>query len=251
MDPSTDMRLRATLAEQPYPLLFATLSGAHLYGFASPDSDFDVRGVHILPLREMVGLDVGRETVERTSLRDGLEIDLVTHEVRKFFLLMLKKNGYVLEQLFSPLVLQTSPEHDELKEIARGCVTRYHCYHYLGFAETQWKLIQKDSPPRVKPLLYLFRVLLTGIHLMRTGEIEANLVTLNETFRLSYLDDLIARKRSGVERSTLEDANIDFFSAEYARLRQELADAAEASALPETTNCKPALDGLLLRIRGV
>ncbi|HEX3270863.1 MAG TPA: nucleotidyltransferase domain-containing protein [Ktedonobacterales bacterium] len=251
MDPTTDIRLRATLAEQPYPLLFATLSGAHLYGFASPDSDFDVRGVHILPLRELLRLDVGRETVERTSLREGLEIDLVTHEVRKFFLLMLKKNGYVLEQVFSPLVLQTSPEHEELKEIARRCVTRYHCYHYLGFAETQWKLIQKDSPPRVKPLLYLFRVLLTGIHLMRTGEIEANLVTLNETFRLSYLDDLIARKRSGAERGKVEDADMDFYLAEYERLRQELRDAAEASALPETANCKPALDDLLLRIRGV
>jgi predicted nucleotidyltransferase len=251
MDPTTDIRLQAALAEQPYPLLFATLSGAHLYGFASPDSDYDVRGVHVLPLSELVGLKVGRETVEQTSVREGLEIDLVTHEVRKFFLLMLKKNGYVLEQIFSPLVLRTGPEHAELKERARTCVTRYHCYHYLGFAETQWKLIQKDSPPRVKPLLYLFRVLLTGIHLMRTGEIEANLVTLNETFRLPYLDDLIARKRSGAERGTLEDANRDFYSAEYERLRQELHDAAEASALPEAVTCKPALDDLLLRIRGV
>jgi predicted nucleotidyltransferase len=165
--------------------------------------------------------------------------------------LLSKKNGYVLEQIFSPLVLRTSPEHDELREIARGCVTRYHCYHYLGFVETQWKLIQKDSLPRVKPLLYLFRVLLTGIHLMRTGESEANLVTLNETWRLSYLDDLIVRKRSGAKRGALEDADMDFFSAEYARLRQELRDAAEASTLPETANCKPALDDLLLRIRGV
>jgi predicted nucleotidyltransferase len=162
-----------------------------------------------------------------------------------------KKNGYGPEQVFSPLVLRTRPEHDELKEIARGCFTRYHCYHYLGFAETHWKLIQKDSPPRVKPLLYLLRVLQTGVHLMRTGEIEANLVTLNEMWRLSYLDDLIARKWRGAERGALEDADIDFFSAEYARLRQELADAAEASALPETTNCKPALDALLLRMRGM
>jgi len=90
MDPTTDTRLRAALAEQPYPLLFATLSGAHLYGFASPDSDVAVRGVHMLPLSELVGLAVGRATVERTSVRDGLEIDLVTHEARKFFLLMLK-----------------------------------------------------------------------------------------------------------------------------------------------------------------
>jgi uncharacterized protein len=157
----------------------------------------------------------------------------------------------VLEQIFSPLVLHTTPEHDELKDIAQRCVTRFHCYHYLGFAQTQWKLLQKDSPPRVKPLLYLFRVLLTGIHLMRAGEIEANLIALNEEFRLSYLDDLIARKRSGAERGTLEDADLDFYASEYERLRQQLEDAAEASVLPETAACKPALDDLLLRIRGV
>ena len=105
---------------------------------------------------------------------------------------MLKKNGYVLEQLYSPLVVHTTPEHEELKAIGRGCVTRHHAHHYLGFAETQWKLFEKETPRRVKPLLYVYRVLLTGIHLMRTGEVEANLLRLNETFRLPYVDDLIA-----------------------------------------------------------
>jgi predicted nucleotidyltransferase len=164
--------------------------------------------------------------------------------------LLSKKNGYVLEQVFSPLVLHTTPEHEELKQIAHGCVTRYHCYHYLGFAQTQWKLLQKDSPPRVKPLLYLLHVLLTGIHLMCTGEIEANLVTLNEELRLNYLEDLVARERSGAGRGTLEDPDMDFYASEYARLRQQLQDAAQARALPEATACKAALDDLLLRIRG-
>ena len=54
----------------------------------------------------------------------GFEVDLVTHDARKFFGLLLKKNGYVLEQLHSPLVVRSSPEHEELKGIARGCVTR-------------------------------------------------------------------------------------------------------------------------------
>jgi len=40
--------LRAEAARHPYPLLFATVSGAHLYGFPSPDSDYDLRGAHIL-----------------------------------------------------------------------------------------------------------------------------------------------------------------------------------------------------------
>ena len=90
----------------------------------------------------------------------------------------------MLEQLYSPLVVHTTPEHEELKAIARGCVTRHHSHHYFGFAETQWRLFEKERPRRVKPLLYVYRVLLTGIHLMRTGEVEANLVRLNEEARL-------------------------------------------------------------------
>ena len=92
----------------------------------------------------------------------------------------LRKNGYVLEQLYSPLVVHETPEHSELKSIAHSCITRHHNHHYRGFAETQWRLFEKEQPPRVKPLLYVYRVLLTGIHLMRTGEVEANLVRLNE-----------------------------------------------------------------------
>jgi len=126
---------------------------AHLYGFPSPDSDYDLRGVHILPVREVVGLDPGRETIEVSAVRDGPEIDLVTHDVKKFFALLLKKNGYVLEQIFSPLILLTTPEHDELKVIAKACVTRHHSHHYFGFAETQWNLFDKERPRRVKPLL--------------------------------------------------------------------------------------------------
>src|SRR4029079_18275718 len=129
--------LRKQVEAHPYPLVFATISGAHLYGFPSPDSDYDLRGCHVLPVREGVGLDLGPETIESSKDEDGLELDLVTHDARKFFGLMLKKNGYVLEQLFSPLVVRTTPEHEELKALGWGCITRHHSHHYFGFAETQ------------------------------------------------------------------------------------------------------------------
>src|SRR5208283_5055271 len=80
-----DPRLQKQVELHPYPLLFVTTSGAHLYGFPSPDSDFDLRGVHLLPLKEVVGLKTGHETVEKSGIHDGLEIDLVTHDARKFF----------------------------------------------------------------------------------------------------------------------------------------------------------------------
>src|SRR5436853_7234254 len=142
-----ESRLLRQVELHPYPLLFATISGAHLYGFPSPDSDFDLRGVHLLPLEEVVGLKTGPETVEKSGVHDGLEIDLVTHDARKFFGLLLKKNGYVLEQVFSPLVVHSTPEHAELKRIAADCITRHHAHHYLGFADTQWRLVQKASQP--------------------------------------------------------------------------------------------------------
>ena len=129
-------------------MLFATISGAHLYGFPSPDSDFDLRGAHLLPLADVIGLQTGPETVEKSGIHDGLEIDLVTHDVAKFFGLMLKKNGYVLEQVFSPLIVHTTPEHDELKQIAATCVTRHHSHHYFGFAARQWKLFESEKPRR-------------------------------------------------------------------------------------------------------
>jgi uncharacterized protein len=242
-------RLRVEVERHPYPLVFATISGAHLYGFPSPDSDYDLRGCHVLPAREVVGLDVGPETIESSKDDDGLELDLVTHDARKFFGLMLKKNGYVLEQLYSPLVVHTTPEHEELKAIARSCVTKYHAHHYFGFAETQWRLFDKERPRRVKPLLYVYRVLLTGIHLMRTGEVEANLVRLNVEARLSHVDDLIARKIAGPEKSALDDADVAFHRREYERLRAGLEAAHQSSLLPETPTARPALNDLLVRMR--
>ncbi|HEY9509858.1 MAG TPA: nucleotidyltransferase domain-containing protein [Verrucomicrobiae bacterium] len=280
-----DPRLHRIVATQPYPLLFATISGAHLYGFPSPDSDFDLRGAHVLPLEKVVGLEVRDETVQDSRVIEGLEMDIVSHDVRKFFGLLLKKNGYVLEQLFSPLIVHTTPEHAELMEICRtristphpgplpgrggegganrtgisGVITRHHSHHYFGFAETQWKLFLKGSgerPPvrRVKPLLYVYRVLLTGIHLMRTGVIEANLVTLNEEFKLPYLADLVARKLAGPENvavGQLLEAEVAFHESEYQRLRAELQIAHDNSPLPElpSDETRSALNDLLMRVR--
>jgi len=245
--------LRKRVAGHPYPLLFATISGAHLYGFPSADSDFDLRGAHVLPVRSVVGLKVERETVEIANDPetdpDGLEFDIVSHDVKKFFSLMLKKNGYVLEQLYSPLVVHTCAAHEELKEIGKGCITRHHSYHYLGFVETQWKLFSKENPRRVKPLLYVFRVLLTGIHLMRTGMVEANILRLNEEFKLPYVGELVARKVAGAEHGVLPEGEYGLYEGEKVRLEGMLQAAHEMSTLPEGPTAMGALDDLLVRLR--
>lgn len=247
---TADRRVLDAVDAHPYPLAFATISGAHLYGFDSPDSDVDIRGSHILPVEEVIGLDPGPDTVERSYILRGLEVDLVTHDIRKFATLLLKRNGYVLEQLLSPLVVASTPWFDDLRALAPGCLTRHHGHHYLGFAATQWALFEKERPQRVKPLLYVYRVLLTGIHVVRTGEVVANLARLlDDRPDLSDVRELLERKRSGSEQLTIDDADLDVQRSRYDRLVVELQDASAASSLPERPSARREIDSLIIRAR--
>ena len=234
---------------QPYPLLFLTISGAHLYGFPSADSDYDLRGIHLLPIRKVIGLYPFKETIELVETEANLEIDLVTHDLKKFLNLLLNKNGYVLEQLYSPLIIKTTPEHRRLKEIALNCITRNHYYHYRGFARNQWDLFIKENSYRIKTLLYVYRVLLTGIYLMNTGKIEANLINLNQEFKLPYIKELIEQKQLRSEHSTLTAIDLKFHQQEYQKLQTKLEEAFKHSHLPETPSAQPELNSFLVKIR--
>lgn len=245
----SELKAMEELIHHPYPLMFVTISGAHLYGFPSKDSDFDLRGAHILPIHEVVGLKKGPETVEKDEVRQGKEVDLVTHDISKYFTLMLKKNGYVLEQVLSPLAVRSSEEHKELIEITSQCVTRYHGHHYIGFSRNQWSLFLKETPHRIKPLLYIYRVLLTGIHLMRTGKVEANLLHLNEEFKLPFIHDLVKKKTEGAEKETLSEVDLEFHRKQVEGLSVDLEQAMEDSDLPEAPGAKDALNDLLIRLR--
>ncbi|MEU6282946.1 nucleotidyltransferase domain-containing protein [Streptomyces sp. NPDC047028] len=241
-----DMDLTPVIAEQPDPLLFATVSGAHLYGFPSRDSDVDLRGAHLLPAADLVGLREPAETRSRTWVRDGVELDLVTHDLRKFVRLMLRRNGYVLEQLLSPLVVHTGDAHRELAALVPGVLTSHHAHHYRGFAVTQWRLFEKSG--ELKPLLYTFRVLLTGIHLMRTGEVQAHLPTLADRLEApGYLSELMAAKAEREHGpAEIDHARVE---ADVERLHTALDEAQAGSALPDAPTAQDALHDLVVRLR--
>ncbi|MDX2695960.1 nucleotidyltransferase domain-containing protein [Streptomyces ipomoeae] len=241
-----DIDLAPVVAEQPAPLLFATVSGAHLYGFPSRDSDVDLRGVHLLPPAELVGLREPEETRSRMWDRDGVEMDLVTHDLRKFVRLMLRRNGYVLEQLLSPLVVHTSEAHRELIALAPGVLTRHHAHHYRGFAVTQWRLFEKTG--ELKPLLYTFRVLLTGIHLMRSGEVQAHLPTLlPQVDAPAYLPDLVAAKAAREHGKA--DVDRERVTEDVERLQGVLDEEQALSVLPENPSAYDGLHDFVVRVR--
>ncbi|KOG30902.1 MULTISPECIES: DNA polymerase beta superfamily protein [Streptomyces] len=242
-----DLDLSAVVAEQPDPLLFATVSGAHLYGFPSRDSDVDLRGAHLLPVDALIGLREPEETRSRMWDRDGVEMDLVTHDLRKFARLMLRRNGYVLEQLTSPLVAHTTDTHAEMVSLVPDLLTRHHAHHYRGFAGTQWRLF--ESSGELKPLLYTYRALLTGIHLMRSAEVQAHLPTLvgEVPEAPARLPDLVVAKTAaehGRAEVVVEDVR-----AETQALHAVLDEAQASSELPESVRVHDALHDLVVRAR--
>ncbi len=241
--------LRPIIESQPYPVVFATVSGAHLYGFASRDSDIDLRGVHLLPAREVVGLRTGPQTLDRSWVHEGVEMDLVTHDLAKFARLLMRRNGYVLEQLLSPLVVTTSPAHAELVAAAPACLTRHHAHHYLGFARTQYELFGRTG--ELKPLLYTVRVLLTGIHLMRTGQVQAHLPSLSAAAPETpdWVGDAMQHK--AYAEHTVNDGLVPAqqVDADYLRLVAVLEDERDRSSLPEAPTAEPALHDLVVRQR--
>ncbi|MEU4393627.1 nucleotidyltransferase domain-containing protein [Kribbella sp. NPDC023855] len=239
--------LRSIITDQPYRLLFATVSGAHLYGFPSRDSDVDLRGVHLLPVEEVIGLTTGPETLDRTWFQNEAEVDLVTHDLTKFVRLMLRRNGYVLEQLLSPLVVATTPEHEELVALAPGCLTRWHAHHYRGFGNTQWDFFSKKR--ELKPLLYTFRVLLTGIHLMRTGEVQADLRELIALAEApAYLPELMTAKAEA-EHAPLVGPSAEQLERDVTTLQATLDQAETDSKLPERPSADAALHDFVVRAR--
>ncbi len=210
--------LRRLVEGQDYAPLFVTVSGAHLYGFPSPDSDIDLRGSHRLPLRAVIGLNVPDQTLERKLDLAGVEVELVSHDLGKYLRLLVKNNGYVLEQILSPLVVSGEEFLDELRPLARRCITRHHYHHYRGFLATQRKLLDKQPPRLVKAVLYAYRVSLTGVALVHPGREEPGRTChrLAEEYRRPYLAELIAQKRE--EKGPASELDWSFHDAQLREL---------------------------------
>ena len=226
--------------------LFVTVSGSHIYGFNSPDSDVDLRGCHQLPLEAIVGLKSPVETIDRESIEDGVEVDIVSHDIGKYFNLLVKNNGYVLEQIFSPLVISGESFLEELRPIASRCITRFHYHHYRGFFNTKLKMLDNEPQKKAKSLLYAYRVLLTGIHLMNHGQVETDIRKLYADHSLDFIPDLIAQKVE--EKIALPNLDWDYHRQQLIDLEAKMEAAFEASSLPEHRD-EQAVNDFLLRLR--
>src|SRR5512146_427285 len=84
-------------AERAHLVIY--LSGAHAYGFPSPDSDLDLKCVHIAPTQELVGLDPPSDPNDRIEIIEGVELDYGSNELALVLRGIIKGNGNFLERM--------------------------------------------------------------------------------------------------------------------------------------------------------
>ena len=222
------------------------LSGAHAYGFPSPDSDLDLKAIHVAPTADLLGFEVPPPTVDRAEVIDGVEIDYTSNELAHALAGILGGNGNFLERVLGRMTAMASPVLEELRPLARGALSRRVHRHYRGFAMNQLRFLEKE--PTAKKLLYVLRTTMTGIHLLSTGELEADLTRLMDRYGLDSARALIERKRAG-ERVGLEPALLETWQPKVEALFAQLDAVRETSRLPEEPENEGRIREWLLGVR--
>lgn len=224
-------------------VLYACESGSRAWGFASRDSDYDVRFVYVHPRDWYLSVEDRRDVVE-TPLTD--ELDLSGWELRKALRLLRKSNPPLLEWLKSPVVYRSDPSFTEaFRSLAKDFYSPRSCFlHYLKMAFGNWRhYLEGREQVSLKKYLYVFRPVLAcrwierelGQVPMLFGELVAGV--LEESDVREALAELVARKQSSAELTAEAPVEVlsSFLARELSRL-DALSRPAESAGDVEELN---------------
>ncbi len=138
---------------------YACESGSRAWGFASPDSDYDVRFLYTKPIEWYLSVSEKRDTID---IMDG-DFDAVGWELRKSLRLLKKSNVPALEHLFSPILYKGDDAFiSELRTIALECFSPIACmFHYLSMSKKYEEKLG-DKTVKLKSLFYALRTSMAG-----------------------------------------------------------------------------------------
>ncbi|MBL8923295.1 MAG: nucleotidyltransferase domain-containing protein [Myxococcaceae bacterium] len=230
--------------------LVVALSGAHAYGFPSPDSDLDLKAVHVEPTRELLALEPRSRHRELLTVIDGVEVDYTSNEVQFVLRGVVGGNGNFIERLLGRLQPVVATELVGLRPLVTAVLSRRVYRHYQGFARQQHREWEATGYTSAKRLLYVVRTVLTGVHLLRTGQLETDVTRLAEPCAVADVLALVEAKTKG-EQAPLPTELSTLWRERTRHLFTKLDEARDASELPAEAPVKAvqALDAWLLELR--
>jgi predicted nucleotidyltransferase len=228
--------------------LVVSLSGAHAYGFPSPDSDLDVKAVHLDPTESLLGFPRPMRASERLEVVDGVEVDYSSNELGGVLLGVLKGNGNFIERFLSGFTFESDPVLASLQPLVRESLSKRVHRHYAGFAAQQRQEWERTGRTSAKKLLYVLRTTLTGTHMLLTGEVVTDVTRLLERYGFAEALELVQQKRRG-EKSELPAEMVRRWEARVPSAFERLDRALVESHLPDVPANEAALDAWLIHQR--
>ncbi len=225
MDESIRNALGQLEAERGVRILFAVESGSRAWGFASPDSDYDVRFLYVHRVEDYLSIRERRDVIEAELPGD---LDMAGWDLRKALGLLAKSNPSLHEWLRSPIVYrQDETFMAEFGPLADEWLSETALFkHYLNMAKGNWAAYLQEEEVARKKYLYVFRPVLAGRWIerglgappMRFSELRA--ATLDDPVVDAALDRLLVDKARNVEMSLApRDPDLHrFLGAEIERL---------------------------------
>ena len=151
-------QLRRIEEAENIKILFAVESGSRAWGFASPDSDYDVRFIYIRRLEDYLRLDAIRDVIE-LPINDVLDIN--GWDLQKTLRLLHKSNPTLFEWFSSPIVYQKTEFADKFRDLMMHYFSsKKTMYHYVSMAEGNYREYLKGDLIRAKKYFYALRPVL-------------------------------------------------------------------------------------------
>ena len=148
-------------------ILHAVESGSRAWGFASPDSDYDVRFIYVRDPAFYLRLEKTRDVIE-WQLDETLDIN--GWDLPKALRLLRKSNPTLFEWASSPVVYHTTPEWATISAVLPDYfLSKSGIYHYLSMAEGNYREYLKRDIVKVKKYLYVLRPILACQWILNKG----------------------------------------------------------------------------------
>ena len=240
-----DRQLDAVEAERDVRIVYAVESGSRAWGFASADSDYDVRFLYVHEPTSYLRINERRDVIER-PISD--EIDLSGWDLRKALSLLLKSNPGLCEWLDSPLVYRD--RHGVATALRTllddGYSPRAGVYHYLSMARHTVKKRFSGPQARPKDYFYVLRALLAAQWIdAEHARAPVKLGTLLDRFLpdgpvREAVDQLLDAKRSGSEMGTVDPIPViqSYIDATYAEVDACAGTQPKGTLRPEDANAR-------------
>lgn len=153
-------KLKEIEEKENVTILMAVESGSRAWGFASPDSDYDVRFIYVRKKEDYLRLDTVRDVID-WQLDDVLDIN--GWDVKKALQLMHNSNPTIFEWCESPIVYRTSEAFEQMKQLRKEYFSpKKSLYHYLHMAESNYRKFLQCDQIKVKKYFYVLRPILAA-----------------------------------------------------------------------------------------